>query len=82
VYLGVFGARAKFRAFLGASAAPDAETEVFIQNDLSLEKFKVVTVNVGAAAAGETLTIEFTLDQDTGTPDEANVSLQAVTLTN
>jgi hypothetical protein len=41
VYLGVFGARAKFRAFLGASAAPDAETEVFIQNDLSLEKFKV-----------------------------------------
>ena len=82
VYLGLFGARAKFRAFLGASGTPDAETEVFLQNDLDLEKFKVVTVEFGAAVAGETLTIEFTLDQDTGTPNNANVSLQAVTLTN
>ena len=42
--------------------------------------FKVVTLNFGAAADGETLTIEYTLKEDTGTANSANLSLAAVTL--
>jgi hypothetical protein len=79
VYLGVFGARAKFRAFLNDGSAPALEE--FFENPNPLEKFKMVTVNFGAASNGQTLTIEVTYEADLGGDGSANVSIQAATLT-
>jgi predicted outer membrane lipoprotein len=78
VYLGLFGAKAKLRAFLSDDSA--SEVVEFIENSLSVEKFRVVTLNFGAGSDGQTLTIEYTLEQDIGVPNEANISLQAATL--
>ena len=79
VYLGLYGARAKFRAFLSDGSAP--ELVEFVENPNPLEKFKMVTVDFGAApGSGVTLTIEYTLEADLGGDDIANLSLQAATL--
>lgn len=80
LYLGLYGARAKLRAYLGDSGAPDAEAIEFIENPLEMTKFKTVTVDFGAAGAGQDLTIEYTLEQVLSGSGDVNLALQAATL--
>jgi hypothetical protein len=80
VYLGLQTPTAKFTASLSDTSAPDVE--VLIDNDIAQERFKVVTVNFGAATDGQDLTIEYTTETDLGNPLATNISLQAVSLGN
>jgi hypothetical protein len=53
---------------------------VFLDNPLDeIQKVWVVTLNFGALADGETLTVDYTLAEDTGDPT-GHINLAAATL--
>jgi hypothetical protein len=80
VYVGAFSAKGRFAAWLGDPLADPPDYEVFLDNPGELfQKIWVVTVNFGAAAGG-TLTIQYTLDEDTGVAG-GHINLAAATLT-
>jgi hypothetical protein len=78
VYVGAFSAKGKLTASLSDGSA--SNYEVFLDNPLDeIQKVWVVTLNFGAAADGETLTVEYTLAEDTGDPT-GHINLAAATL--
>jgi hypothetical protein len=54
--------------------------EVLLDNTLPVGKVRVVTLNFGAAADGEFLTIDFTLSADTGPDAGGALNFLAATL--
>ena len=79
IYLGVTSIRAKLTATLSDDSA--VPVEVFVENSLWIAKSSVVTLNFGAAADGETLTIDYTLVEDIGSDAGGAINLSAATLT-
>jgi hypothetical protein len=68
----------KFTATLSDVSAPPYE--VLLDNTLPVGKVRVVTLNFGAAADGEFLTIDFTLSADTGPDAGGALNFLAATL--
>jgi hypothetical protein len=75
LYLGGLQAEGRLVASLGDSSAEDVI--LFIGNELGAFT-RCVTIDFRAASSPETLTVEFTLNDDFGTP--SNLTLQAATL--
>jgi len=79
VYVGAYSAQGRFRATLSDGSTP--AYEVILDNPLSQQAIWVVTLTFGAAADGETLTLEYTLSEDTGVDVGGHINLAAATLT-
>jgi hypothetical protein len=77
LYLGTTSARAAVTATLSDGSATAYTTT--IDNPVNLSRAQVVTLNYAAASAGQTLTVKFTFDSDTGGAG-GSLNLYAATL--
>ena len=81
VYVGAYSLQGKITATLSNAGGSDVTYgPVFLDNPYEVQKVWVVTFNFSAAAAGETLTVEYTMAADTGNTTGGHINIAAATL--